>query len=90
MPEATTFQLTFDIQLVPADSDQAEVSGYINAGNVTVGGQQFGVFVRQVFVGGGPHGIAAQGIAAPGIAVQGIAAQGIAAQGIAAQGIARA
>jgi hypothetical protein len=61
MPESTSFKITFDVQLVPAERDQAEVAGYILAENMLPGGQPYGVFMRPVLVNG------LQSIAAPAI-----------------------
>lgn len=89
MADSQSFQIQLECRLVPVDAEEADVSGFINAGQVSIGGQQFAVFIGSFGGAAGVQGIAAQGIAAQGIAAQGIARQGIAAQGIAAQGIAR-
>jgi len=87
--EIASFQVQFELRLVPADSEEADVTGYVSGGQVAIGGHPYGVFVGQFSFIGAPHGIAQAGIAQAGIAQAGIAQTGIAQTGIAQTGIAR-
>ncbi len=86
--EPISFQVQFDVRLVPAEAAEAEVTGYASAGQVIIGGQTFGVYVGGFSTAfSAAHGIAQAGIAQHGIAQTGIAQTGIAQTGIAQHGI---